>query len=327
MIKHLIIFSILITTIVYTQTIKVEISPQYVIGDGKSGKEYLFRLPKIIQSDSQNNIYVVDEKSYEIRKYDKTGKYIKSIGRVGNGPGEFKDIKNFIVDENDNLFIFDQLLSRLSIFDKSGKYLESKKISVALGGSNIIGKLNSNLFMAIKSGRFNNNVPENKIVIFGDDYNSIQTSFGHSSIFWKMENPFEVFMDKSNQLCSLPMGSDKVIISKAIYDGKIYTFIKNEGWKCKISQGRLFKNKSYEIYNYNEMQNIAKDKRGHWIGTQFKYNGVENIYAFLFWSHNAGIFKFKDKYILNFFTYRESGKTTFGVDVFDVMVIIWVIVN
>jgi hypothetical protein len=49
------------------------------------------------------NYFVVSEDGKKILKFDSTGKFLDSIGRAGQGPGEFNKILNFSVDARQNI--------------------------------------------------------------------------------------------------------------------------------------------------------------------------------------------------------------------------------
>jgi len=55
--------------------------------------------------DSERNIYIADAKTSSIKKFDKTGSFIRSIGKLGSGPGEFKDITEPLIN-NDTLLVY-----------------------------------------------------------------------------------------------------------------------------------------------------------------------------------------------------------------------------
>ena len=52
--------------------------------------------------DSEGNLWIADNKSYRIRKYNQKGKLILSFGRRGQGPGEFMRIRSFVFDKKRN---------------------------------------------------------------------------------------------------------------------------------------------------------------------------------------------------------------------------------
>jgi sugar lactone lactonase YvrE len=57
-------------------------------------------------------------------KFDKTGKFIKSFGQFGHGPGEFDQPHSLAMDSRGRLFIGDRNNNRVQIFDQDGKFLE-----------------------------------------------------------------------------------------------------------------------------------------------------------------------------------------------------------
>ena len=80
--------------------------------------------------DDDLNLYVVDNIRRLILKFDNTGKFIKSFGGKGQGPGEFAlGPVDICVDSKQNkLFVFD-MTGRLSIFTLDGEFIEFKKVS------------------------------------------------------------------------------------------------------------------------------------------------------------------------------------------------------
>ena len=62
-----------------------------------------------------------------ILKFSKDGKYIKSWGKRGNGPGEFDTPHQLAMDSTGRLFVADRVNNRIQIFDQDGKFLEEWK--------------------------------------------------------------------------------------------------------------------------------------------------------------------------------------------------------
>jgi hypothetical protein len=69
-----------------------------------------------LEVDSLERIYVKNEETIHI--YDKGGNYIKTLGREGSGPGEFKVIHNFKI-KNFHLYVYDANLARISVYELS----------------------------------------------------------------------------------------------------------------------------------------------------------------------------------------------------------------
>lgn len=70
-----------------------------------------------LTTDSDGQIYVVDNQSKSIRIYDPDGRLIQVIGREGKGPGEFVSISNLTVEpQEQKIWVYDVSLFRVSVF-------------------------------------------------------------------------------------------------------------------------------------------------------------------------------------------------------------------
>ena len=59
-----------------------------------------------------------------IVKFDSDGNFIKSWGRLGSGPGEFRTPHGLALDSQGRLFVADRGNNRIQIFDQDGNFLE-----------------------------------------------------------------------------------------------------------------------------------------------------------------------------------------------------------
>jgi len=59
-----------------------------------------------------------------IVKFSKDGKFIKTWGKKGSGPGEFNTPHALAMDSKGRLFVGDRGNSRIQIFDQDGQFLE-----------------------------------------------------------------------------------------------------------------------------------------------------------------------------------------------------------
>ncbi len=85
---------------------------------------YLFYRVRDIEVDNQGNIYVGDMSNCRVQKFNKNGKYIKTIGRQGQGPGEFERPTKIRINEIlGNIYVLDQIYN-IVIFDKQGNYMQ-----------------------------------------------------------------------------------------------------------------------------------------------------------------------------------------------------------
>jgi DNA-binding beta-propeller fold protein YncE len=86
-----------------------------------------FNGPSDVLVAPDGSIFVADghggETNARIVKFTKDGKFIKSWGKKGSGPGEFDAPHALAMDSAGRLFVGDRSNSRIQIFDQEGKFL------------------------------------------------------------------------------------------------------------------------------------------------------------------------------------------------------------
>ena len=107
---------------------KIRIEHELTIYDEDDPNKNFHRVIRV-NSDNNGNIYVHELMSGEIRKYNKNGDYVTTIGSKGSGPGEFLSNVGWIIDDRGILHILDGGTQRLSHFEKDGNFLNSYQIS------------------------------------------------------------------------------------------------------------------------------------------------------------------------------------------------------
>ena len=69
-----------------------------------------------------------------ISKFTRDGKFIKSFGKLGSAPGEFRTPHSLAFDSRGRLFVADRGNVRLQIFDQDGKFITETKAFSRLSG-------------------------------------------------------------------------------------------------------------------------------------------------------------------------------------------------
>jgi sugar lactone lactonase YvrE len=96
------------------------------IGDIDTEDEHLaFNYPSDVVMDAAGNIYVLDTGNTRIQKFGPEGKYLATIGRKGQGPGEFIMPDGLDIDRNGNLVVSDTAQSRIHVIFGGGKDTQS----------------------------------------------------------------------------------------------------------------------------------------------------------------------------------------------------------
>jgi len=91
------------------------------IGVKEGRVEYMFSGLTEIAVDEDERIYVLDSRAFEVKVFDKEGDYIGSIGRKGQGPGEFQGPDNIRITPQKKLMIND--LRKLLFFSLDGDFI------------------------------------------------------------------------------------------------------------------------------------------------------------------------------------------------------------
>jgi hypothetical protein len=101
--------------------------------DLRIGKEeddnYMFYRIRGMAVDPHGNIYVVDMTNFRVQIFDKKGKYIKTIGRSGQGPGEFEQPNKMRINSSNGDIYVRDMYRTLDIFNKNGEFIKSLKLN------------------------------------------------------------------------------------------------------------------------------------------------------------------------------------------------------
>jgi hypothetical protein len=90
-------------------------------GAGVAGES--FDRPTDVAWDAAGNIYVADGYgNARIAKYEPGGKYIKSWGSRGRGPGQFNIVHGIAIDAQGNVYAADEGNRRVQVFDSDGTF-------------------------------------------------------------------------------------------------------------------------------------------------------------------------------------------------------------
>ena len=103
----------------------IEVIHDLTLGEDDENEHYLFYRGGDVIADDDGNIYVLLRVEGLIRKFDRNGNYLLTIGREGQGPGEFIQPTRFLIDNRNTLHVIEYGNRRVSKFSLDGQYLDS----------------------------------------------------------------------------------------------------------------------------------------------------------------------------------------------------------
>jgi hypothetical protein len=108
---------------------RVPDSPVLEIGVSEGAAEYQLDNVRSALRLADGRIVVANAGTHEIRFYDRAGRFIRSVGREGAGPGEFRSITWLRRFATDSLAVFDRRSLRITIFDDDGELIRSLNVA------------------------------------------------------------------------------------------------------------------------------------------------------------------------------------------------------
>jgi hypothetical protein len=126
------------------QSAKIKLTEELTIGGGSNPEEAFSQVSFFVMGDD-GMIYALDIKDQKIKVFDKTGKFLRLIGKLGQGPGELGMASGIQLMAENTLVVADATNRRLALFKPSGEFIKNIPMSGTLGLANILldGKGNS----------------------------------------------------------------------------------------------------------------------------------------------------------------------------------------
>jgi len=103
---------------------------ELTIGEAEGREEYMFQRIFTIAVNDADDIYVMDYQAKHVKVFNKHGQYIKTIGRPGQGPGEFQIPRSIICTNKKEIVVGD--MNRMSYFSLEGEFVKSVSVAAAM---------------------------------------------------------------------------------------------------------------------------------------------------------------------------------------------------
>lgn len=112
----------------------VEVVARLELVLGETGDSVIFGDARDVAVDAAGRIYVTDGQAASVRVFDTSGVLIRSLGRLGDGPGEFDVPQGVEFGPDGNAYVYDGDGARINAFDTSGAVALSRRIPVSSYG-------------------------------------------------------------------------------------------------------------------------------------------------------------------------------------------------
>ncbi|MCW9705604.1 6-bladed beta-propeller [Fodinibius salsisoli] len=290
----------------------------FIIGDDTNAA-YFLASPYQIRTDKRQNIYIAEGQQKTIMVFGPQGKYLRSIGRSGNGPGEFPSGPRFHFNSENEVVALDPVSQRVTWFSKKGDILSEYAPSQAgmVWSEKFFQTADENYIMLKKPRDIGTNDPSNyrKYVFhrYSKSFKNHINSFGKfDRLVPKGDSKFVKMV--SNRLNSgnfIKTGENSFLYSPGIYGGKVYKFEHTAGeWKLVNTLNGHTNWEEAVVLNANEDESMT-------INT-YKDGGRQNS-AGIINSYSIGLVQMNDGKVLHFSGQRIQNKDSLQtmVEAFD----------
>ncbi|TVR57565.1 MAG: hypothetical protein EA421_00695 [Gemmatimonadales bacterium] len=113
----------------------VDPTPELSIGQAAGPQVELFQSVRFARFLPQGGVVVADGGAVEIRLYGRDGTFRETMGRRGQGPGEFSDIRGLWITPDGGVGVWDPANRRVTTFNADGSLGESRMVAGGDGGN------------------------------------------------------------------------------------------------------------------------------------------------------------------------------------------------
>ena len=256
---------------VQAQKLTFTLHEHLIIGDDEEAPaEYLFYYPQVVRTDSRGNIYVKDARSADVRIFDANGRYVTTVGKRGEGPGELREVFGMHVDGDDRIIVADRMNRRLTIFTDMGRSFTTKSLEedgrtiqprpiLSLDSSFVLKYVE--LFANPEGGP---SIKDDRVLHTHDtDFNRLET-FAQLDDIYDMDDPFlNAHSDSRRGMYVATNGTDTIVLAPIVYGGYIYRYTRsNDKWVMEKLKGGPVPTRAFIPVSQKDIEENQDIKRG-----------------------------------------------------------------
>ena len=231
---------------------KVRFIPVLTIDDTSMPEDTFFESVIDVVCDNDGYVYVCDSRANNIKKFDSSGNFIKTIGREGQGPGEFNRPSRIAIT-NGRLFVWDSRNMRLCVLSPDGEFIKSLTISIEERPQQIIALSNGDLVIAVEKFDIRErDKPQDYIIdIYSPNLEKKKTVYSHQ--IWRNK-----YIKKGNRFGNVPQPFSPLICWDVSPTGKIIVG-NSENYEIGVYDSQKGKIFSF-VHKYEPIKVTDKDK-------------------------------------------------------------------
>lgn len=259
-------------------TAKLDLKKVFTINaDAQSDSTSRIKSPSMIIEDKDQNIYVLDSRASDIKKFNNLGEFQKTIGREGQGPGEFQYPAIMFIS-NDTLKVYTQS-RKLAKFNLDGEFYYEKIINSLFfqnGKLSPDGKKSAYYYLRMGVGENNDEIRFGFSVL---DIIQVKEKSPINSIQFTLAEFMERKFTTADNMVPFCVGDDHVFLAdKSDYQYKFTAYDFDGKKKSEIK-------KSYQKIRFDEsekseyIENGKKKPHAGEIIVPTHKNSIQDIYS------------------------------------------------
>jgi len=251
------------------RTGKARFVPEVTITDESMAGKAFFSNIIDVALDEKGNLYACDYKESNIKKFDATGSFLGTIGRPGQGPGEFNNPME-IEWSKGRLYVRELTNMRVSILDGDGHFVKSVPIDMLSGPWWNMRALPDGRFLVQKEkvNREDLKAPQEVLIdLYSPDLEFIKTIYRH-----------EVRRNKyitEPRYMNVPIPFAAMVYWETSADGKIVIGYSGQ-YEIEVHDPDKGKTSSFS-HSYKPFEVTSEDKELHFRGMSLAVGGPGGV--------------------------------------------------
>lgn len=251
---------------------KIETKELFTILGDQEGQDSTISISSAtaISVDTQKNIYILNDRTGKIIKFDAKGKHLLSFGGLGQGPGEMTMPFNMSI-MSDTVFVFDYANHITHVFDLNGKFVRRDYID-NLSFIYFLSGVNADKSVGIVAVDRLDEYPKVYTIYQVTLFNRNSTKFKILDSRKEILQPKDEYFFPSNYMSPYAVGKDKIYVLEnstdrykvSVYDfngSHLYDITKNYAkiplTNDDLNNTRYAKSKLLEVVKFKNAANVG----------------------------------------------------------------------